>query len=408
MEAKCPPFPRVRCLLVRTTNGPIIPSPAMKKLISLLLACITIAASAAQPSPEDFVKRNDRNGDGKLSREEFPEWAKSKFDVIDTDHDGFVTVDEMRAFLAKQGGAANGGNPAPPAASGEKKQNGPNQTLPTPTHADVSYGPDESNVLDFWQAPAGAPNPLLVMIHGGGFRMGSKSQMSAALLQQCLQSGISVASIEYRFTQKAPYPAQMMDCARALQFIRSRAGEWGIDPKRVASTGGSAGAGISLWLGFHKDLADPNSTDPVARESTRLTCILPTNMQCTYDPRVIKTLIPGNAYDVSAIKFLYGLPVTFNWDKDTISPELDAKITDAAPITHLTKDAPPVYAVSAKANDVPGNIHNANFARHLKKLMDALGIECVIHMDSDFATPQASLEDKMAFLNKHLGVADQK
>ena len=380
----------------------------MKKLIPLLLACLAMTVSAAPFTAEDFVKKNDHNGDGKLSRDEFPDWAKAKFDAIDTDHDGFVTVDEMRVFLAKQDGAANGAAPATAGAPAEKKQNGPNQAPPPPTHANVSYGPDESNVVDFWQAPTGAPNPLLVMIHGGGFRQGSKSQISPQLIKACHQAGISVASIEYRFTQKAPYPAQMMDCARALQFIRSKAGEWGIDPKRVASTGGSAGAGISLWLGFHQDLADPNSSDPVARESTRLTCILPTQMQCTYDPRVIKTLIPGKAYDVSAIKFLYGLPVTFNWDTDTITPELDAKIKDAAPITHLTKDAPPVYAVSDKASDVPGNIHNANFERHLKKLMDALGVECVIHMDSDFESYQAGLDDKMAFLKKHLGVAEQK
>jgi acetyl esterase/lipase len=376
----------------------------MKKTLVLLLACLAVTAFAAPFTAEDFIKRNDKNGDGKLSKEEFPEWAKARFEAIDTDHDGSVSVEEMRVFLAKQDGAA--AKPAGNLSSGEPPSRTPRQAGLPPTYANVSYGPDESNVLDFWKAPKGAPNPLLVMIHGGGFRQGSKSQISPQLIKACHDAGISVASIEYRFSQKAPYPAQMLDCARALQFIRSKAEEWGIDPKRVAATGGSAGAGISLWLGFHKDLADPNSSDPVARQSTRLSCIVPTNLQCTYDPREIKKIVPGKAYDVAAIKQLYGLPVTFNWDSDPISAELDAKIKDAAPITHLTKDAPPVWGVNGKANEVPGNIHHPNFVRHLKTLMDALGIECVAHLDSDFANPQAELDDKMAFLKKHLGVAD--
>ena len=240
--------------------------------------------------------------------------------------------------------------------------------------------------------------------------MGScKSQMSAALLQQCSPVGHFGGLHRISFHAEGPLSRANDGLRAGLAAHSVQSGRNGASIRSgLHSTGGSAGAGISLWLGFHKDLADPKSSDPVARESTRLTCIVPTNMQCTYDPRVIKAIIPGNAYDVSAIKFLYGLPANFNWDTDAISPELDAKIKDAAPITHLTKDAPPVYAVSAKVNDVPGNIHNANFARHLKKLMDALGIECEIHMDSDFATPRADLEDKIAFLKKHLGIAGQK
>jgi acetyl esterase len=298
--------------------------------------------------------------------------------------------------------------PQPSGKTGKARRAEPGQALPAPTYANVSYGPDESNVFDFWKAPTGAPNPLLLMIHGGGFRAGSKSQVAPALLQACLQSGISFASIEYRFSQKAPYPAQMHDCARALQFLRSKSGEWGIDPKRIASTGGSAGAGISLWLAFHDDMADPRSSDPIVRQSTRLTCVLPTQLQCTYDPRVIKVIIPGNAYNESAIKQLFGVPPTFNWDQDAISPELDAKLKDGSPIAHLTRDDPPVYVIHNAASDVPGNIHHANFGRHLKKLMDGMGIECVQHMDTDFASIQAALDDKLAFLEKHFGMTQKK
>jgi len=70
-------------------------------------------------------------------------------------------------------------------------------------------------------------------------------------------SGISVVAITYRLSDTALAPAQFHDSARAVQFIRSRAKDWNLDPKPIAATGGSAGAGLSLWLGFHDDLADP-------------------------------------------------------------------------------------------------------------------------------------------------------
>ena len=69
-----------------------------------------------------------------------------------------------------------------------------------------------------------------------------------------------------------PVQAPMHDTARALQFLRSMAAEWRIDTTRIGAAGGSAGACTALWLAYHDDLADPAGPDPVARESTRLTC----------------------------------------------------------------------------------------------------------------------------------------
>ena len=275
---------------------------------------------------------------------------------------------------------------------------------PTPTLVNISYGPDASNKIDFWKAKSAAPTPLVVFIHGGGFRGGDKSAHDGSLLSACLGSGISYASINYRLSGVALYPAQMHDSARAIQFIRSKAPEWNLDPKRIACTGGSAGAGISLWLAFHDDLADPKSADPVARQSTRLACALPTSMQCTYDPREIKKIVPGDAYNVTPIKQLHGLPDTFNWDKDPIDASLDARLRDCSPITHLTKDDPPVFAMNNKANEKDGNIHHPNFGRHLKKLMDAAGLECEFHLDSDFQGPQARTDAMLAFLKKNFGM----
>src|SRR5262245_27814718 len=112
---------------------------------------------------------------------------------------------------------------------------------PAPGVRDAKYGPHARNVIDLWKAKSDTPTPLVVFIHGGGFRAGDKSNVSPLLLEHCLKAGISVAAINYRFSQHAPFPAPMNDGARAVQFLRSKAKEWNLDPKRVAATGGSAG-----------------------------------------------------------------------------------------------------------------------------------------------------------------------
>ena len=267
---------------------------------------------------------------------------------------------------------------------------------------DHSYGKHKLNKFDLWLAKSDSPTPLVVYIHGGGFRGGDKSRVNQYMLERVLQSGISFASINYRLTGEVPYPAQMHDCARAIQYIRRNAKRWNIDPKRLAAYGGSAGSGISQWLAFHDDMAKPKSKDPVERESTRLSCAIPFNAQCTYDPRQIKKIVPGRAYNNVALKLLYGLPEDWNWDEDEVDEKLDALLKDASPINHLTKDDPPVFVYHLARSNKPGNIHHSNFGKHLKNRMDKLGIECVRRMDTDYTSPQTeSVEEMIQFLKRH-------
>ena len=142
-----------------------------------------------------------------------------------------------------------------------------------PRYKDIPYGPHERNVLDLYPVASDAPAPVYVFIHGGGFRGGDKTRIPPALLEGCLRAGIAVAAINYRLSDTDPYPAAMEDSARAIQFLRHKAGEWRLDGTRFAAGGGSAGGGITFWIGFRPDLADPASDDPVARASTRLACI---------------------------------------------------------------------------------------------------------------------------------------
>jgi len=249
---------------------------------------------------------------------------------------------------------------------------------PPPDLVNMSYGPDPAQVLDLWKAKSDKPTPLVIFIHGGGFYGGDK-KMVGGRPNQFLRAGVSCASVNYRLTPKVTYPAPMMDCVRAVQFLRYKAPELNLDPKKFACTGGSAGAGISLWIGFHDDLADPKSADPVARQSTRLTCMAVSNAQTSYDPRFIKRNIPGSGWRDGALPQLFGIKPT---EIENPPPDKAKLMEDSAPINHLSADDPPVFLhypmMALSDKEKPGEIHHVMFGVLLKEKMDALKIECVL------------------------------
>jgi acetyl esterase/lipase len=198
-----------------------------------------------------------------------------QFPQADTNKDGTLTAEEGRAFMAKMRSDKGKSSSAPSAADLAKNP---------PTFADVAYGPHERNKLDFWKADTDQPAPVIVFIHGGGFTSGDKSKVrSDATLTDALAAKVHFAAINYRYRTNTPIQDVLRDCARAIQFIRSKAGEWNIDKTRIASYGGSAGAGTSLWLAFHDDFADPQNADPVLRESSRLIAAGAYATQFSYD-----------------------------------------------------------------------------------------------------------------------------
>jgi acetyl esterase/lipase len=266
---------------------------------------------------------------------------------------------------------------------------------PKPDLRDIKYGPHERNVLDLWKARADAPTPVVIFIHGGGFQAGDKSRIPQLLITHCLKAGISVVSISYRLSQDAPFPAPMLDGARAVQFVRMKAKEWNLDPKRIAASGSSAGAGMSLWIGFHDDLADPRSDDPVLRESSRLTCMGVIGAQSSYDPRFIQKLIGGRAHEHKALLPFYGLKAD---EIDT--PKAHKLYEEASAINHVTKDDPPVFMFYSgdkgplPADAKPGQgIHHPKFGEALKEKLDPLKIECVLRHRDDYKDKQNAQEE---------------
>ncbi|HHW08380.1 MAG TPA: alpha/beta hydrolase [Firmicutes bacterium] len=298
---------------------------------------------------------------------------------------------------------------------------------PPPDLADVAYGSHERHVIDFWHPhkPGHDPAPLVVYIHGGGFKSGDKTKLPAHLLRLCLEAGFAVAAINYRLSNEVTFPAFMHDAGRAIQFMRSKAAEWHINAERIAATGGSAGGGISLWLAFHPDLADPTSPDPVARQSTSLTCVGAVNTQCSYDPLFYQEIGLAPATVHSFMLPFYGLSVD---QMDT--PEARRLFKEAAPMTWFHACGPPVFLyynwsdepLPAEANLVMGAItghteinmdpqlkktllswaiHHPKMGKIIKEKLTALGVECELHI----VTPEqtAEMQVKMVeFFKRHM------
>jgi acetyl esterase/lipase len=119
-------------------------------------------------------------------------------------------------------------------------------------YRDIVYVTDghERQKLDLYLPASGTNLPLIINIHGGAFRMGSKEQ---DVPLEYLKSGYAVASINYRLSQHEKFPAQIQDCKAAVRWLRAHAADYRLDPLRFAAWGASAGGNLAALLGTTGD-----------------------------------------------------------------------------------------------------------------------------------------------------------
>ncbi len=119
-------------------------------------------------------------------------------------------------------------------------------------HRDLAYVANghERQKLDLFLPKDGTNLPLIINIHGGAFKMGSKEQ---GVPLEYLVQGYAVASINYRLSQHAKFPAQIEDCKAAVRWLRAHATAYRLDPNRFAAWGASAGGHLAAMLGTTGD-----------------------------------------------------------------------------------------------------------------------------------------------------------
>jgi len=271
----------------------------------------------------------------------------------------------------------------------------------TPTFKDVKYGAHQKELVNFWQVESKEPLGLLLDIHGGGWMGGKKAETQRPYQ---LNKGYHVASISYPLVNEGGQQPEMLNAAlRAVQFLRSKAKEWNIDPTRIVVSGGSAGGCSSLLVALHDDVANPKSSDPVERFSSRVIGAVVAGAQTTMNPFVIKEKIGektfGNPMPYKPFGAETAQELMDNWDKHK---EL---VLRCSPITHLSKDDPPLHLYYNVIREFPttsgGNgIHSPIFGEIMLEACQEIGVECHLQYHEK-ERPKPAI-DRQGFINKLL------
>ena len=202
----------------------------------------------------------------------------------------------------------------------------------------------ERQKLDLFVPESTEPLPVIIWVHGGGWQNGSKDNC-LALRAGCLQQGFAVASLGYRLTDAAPFPAQIDDCKAGIRWLRAHAKEYGLDPDRFGVWGSSAGGHLVALLGTSGGVEEFD-VGPCLDQSSRVQAV------CDYyGPTDFMAFVTAPRYESHAregspeTKLIGGL-VTENPDK----------AARAAPITYVSEDDPPFLIVHGdKDGTVPYN-----------------------------------------------------
>ncbi|OAI47511.1 hypothetical protein AYO44_09365 [Planctomycetaceae bacterium SCGC AG-212-F19] len=257
---------------------------------------------------------------------------------------------------------------------------------------DLEYGKGGDRALKLHiLRPKSAPKeamPVLVWIHGGGWQAGNKDS-GIRLLTRFAERGYFCASIEYRFSQEAVFPAQIEDCKCAIRFLRARAKEYNLDPDRIGVWGASAGGHLVALLGTSANVKELEGKGGWPEHSSRVQAV------CDYCGPADFLKWADKSHP--AVVKLFGGPVSEKKD-------LAAK---ASPVTHISKDLPPILIVHGDEDKIVPLDQSESLLAVLKKA----GADATLHVvkggGHGFGGPEI---DKLVddFFDKHLKAGKTK
>ncbi|MBE3097900.1 MAG: alpha/beta hydrolase [Planctomycetes bacterium] len=281
------------------------------------------------------------------------------------------------------------------APEGRPPQKGPAPNLAgVKAMRDLEYAKPggKPQLLDlFVPEKADGPLPLIVWIHGGAWLGGSKNGTPA---MGQLRRGYAVASINYRLSQEAIFPAQIHDCKAAIRWLRAHAKEYNLDPKRIGVWGSSAGGHLVALVGTSGDVKELEGDEGNLDQSSRVQAVCDWFGPADFCQMAAHAL-PGSKLDHDAAgspeSKLVGGPIQENKDK----------VAKANPITYVSKDDPPFLIMHGDKDPLVPHHQSELLNDALKKAGVDVTFKTVEGAGHGFGGPDV-MKTVEEFFDKHL------
>ncbi len=209
-----------------------------------------------------------------------------------------------------------------------------------PDYKDLPYTPAAgTQKLDLYLPEGDGPFPVVVHIHGGGFKFGDKGMLGAGVGEALLNAGYAIASIDYRLSGEATFPAAVQDAKAAVRFLRANAEQYQLDPNKIAAFGFSAGGNLASMLGTSGDVVEFD--DPAlgnADVSSRVQAVVDWFGPTDFGQMDAQAQAQGCAADDQTHGAADSFESLYLGAAVSESAEL---VQQANPITYITSDDPP-------------------------------------------------------------------
>lgn len=264
-------------------------------------------------------------------------------------------------------------------------------------------GGDEAQMLDIYvpETPSDKPLPLIVHIHGGGWRAGNKFPCPVSAM---VFEGYAVASVEYRFSQKAIFPAQLQDCQAAIRWLRAHAMQYNFDPEHLGAIGGSAGGHLSALVGTSGGKKAFPAIGGHLDQSDRVQAVID-----IYGPADFSTVVQQAAEDKN-VKNIFA----FNTPSDPYSSLIGTRLDDkpkadaVSSVHYVSQDSPPFLILHGTHDTLVPYAQSVQLEAALKAQGVPVWFQSLPgagHGGPAFSKP-AIIQLMQAFFDKHLKGAD--